>query len=138
MEPTGNSGKGGRVSRLMIARLNRVPNSAVFENKDNEIQTIAVPISNAYSAPTRRESLGYFEVQEEKDSFSDASARDLVDGDQKDNVENGMQKRWKKLSVMNYLKTKRAFFPTFFGRASTFSAHPFRLVRPRSSHSKST
>lgn len=92
MEPIGNSEYGGSVRRLMVARLNRVPNNAVFENEGNKMQKISVSISTAQSAPFCRESADYTEIREEKDPFFDAFALNPVGDDQMGNVENSMQK----------------------------------------------
>lgn len=82
-EPTGNNDKGGPLSQLMIARLNRIPNSAVFESRDYEMQIISISISNTQPIPSRHEFVNYFEVREEKDPFPDTSVPDRVDNDQR-------------------------------------------------------
>lgn len=62
---------GGQVSRLMIARLNRVPNSHV--STDNP------------SVDTRPR-VNYFKVKEEEDPFPDSSLMDPVDSTQSEEV----------------------------------------------------
>lgn len=72
---TSGSG-GGRVSRLMIARLNRVTNDSV--------EPVIHPDDN-------RHHVDFFKVREEADPFPDASLLDPLDADQHDEIQEALE-----------------------------------------------
>lgn len=74
------AGKGGTVSRLMVARLHCVPNEAVSEDCSKEGDP-------TYS---RDSSVDYYRVREEEDPFPDPSVLDPLDIDQEDAIESGI------------------------------------------------
>lgn len=73
----GNGTHGGQVSRLMIARLNRVLNKSV---------------EAVMNASNDRPHVGYYKARDRQDSFPDPSLLDPIDHDQHEEIESATEK----------------------------------------------
>lgn len=90
-----SSENGGRVSWLMIARLNRMSNDLVSSTKADHY--------------LRGNAVDYYQVRGEKDPFPDPSVLDPLDLDQTENIRAGIQKMIKEATQNGLRKTPLRF-----------------------------